>query len=108
MGPGRRADGWRPRAVLAPLNVTPPADMPCGRLVAKPPAPPAKAVPDKPTFPWGVQLIGDRSEVKALAAYHVLQKKHEAILANYQPTIIRTTLAMSAAPIWTRIRIEAD
>jgi hypothetical protein len=49
-----------------------------------------------------------RSEVKALAPYRLLQKKHEAILANYQPTAIRTTLIMNAAPIWTRIRIDAD
>src|SRR5262249_33724623 len=38
----------------------------------------------------------------------MLQKKHEAILANYQPTIIRTTLTMSATPTWTRIRVDAD
>jgi hypothetical protein len=38
-----------------------------------------------------------------------LQKKHEAILGNYQPTVIRTsTVKKRAAPIWTRIRIEAE
>jgi hypothetical protein len=107
---GRRAEEWRPQAALATLNVTAPADMPCGRLVAaKPAAPPAKTVPDKPApLPWAVQLIGDRSETKALAAYQLLQKKHEALLANYQPTILRTALTMSAAPTWTRIRIDAD
>ena len=42
-------------------------------------------------------------------AYRALQKKHEAILGNYQPTVIRTnTVKMSAAPIWTRIRIGAE
>ena len=61
---------------------------------------------DKPTFPWGVQLIGDLSEVKALTAYRALQKKHEAILGSYQPMVIRTT-TVNAALIWTRIRIEA-
>jgi hypothetical protein len=111
---GRRAEEWRPQATPATLNVTAPADMPCDvKIAAKPPAPsvkpvPDKTVPDKPAFPWAVQLIGDRSEVKALAAYRTLQKKHEAILANYQPTILRTALTMSAAPTWTRIRIDAD
>jgi hypothetical protein len=111
---GRRADEWRPQATPATLNVTAPADMPCDvKIAAKPPAPsakvvPDKTVPDKPAFPWAVQLIGDRSEVKALAAYRMLQKKHEAILANYQPTIIRTMLTMSATPTWTRIRVDAD
>src|SRR5262249_37733913 len=41
---------------------------------------PNKEVPNKSTFPWGVQLVGDLSEVKALAAYRALQRKHEAIL----------------------------
>ena len=70
---------------------------------------PNKGVPNKSTSPWGVQLVGGLSEVKALAAYRALQKKHEAILSNHQPTVIRTTtVKKSAVPIWTRIRIEAE
>jgi transglycosylase-like protein with SLT domain len=104
---GRRAEEWRRPAMLATLNVTAPPDMPCERIVAKPPAS-AREAPEKPAFPWGVQLIGDRSEIKALATYRALQKRHEAILGDYQPTIVRTTLKTTAAAIWTRIRIEAD
>jgi hypothetical protein len=81
--------------------------MPCERIVAKSPAS-AREAPEKPAFPWGVQLIGDPSEIKALATYRALQKRHEAILGEYQPTIVRTTLKTTAAAIWTRIRIEAD
>ena len=77
---GRRADEWRPQGTPATLNVTAPADMACAKIAVKFPAP-SKEVLDKPTFPWGVQLIGDLSEVKALAAYRALQKKHEASLA---------------------------
>jgi hypothetical protein len=103
---GRRAQEWRPQATLSTLNVTVPADMRCEKIAARAPMP--KEMPNKDTSPWGVQLIGDRSEVKALAAYRALQKKHEAILGNYQPMVIRTTtVKMSAAPIWTRIRIAA-
>jgi hypothetical protein len=70
---------------------------------------PNKEVPNKSTSPWGVQLVGGLSEVKALAAYRALQKKHEPILSNYQPTVIRTTtVKKNAVPIWTRIRIEAE
>ena len=87
---GRRADEWRPQGTPATLNVTAPADMACAKIAVKFPAP-SKEVLDKPTFPWGVQLIGDLSEVKALAAYRALQKKHEAILGSYQPRVIRTT-----------------
>jgi hypothetical protein len=98
---GRRAEEWRGPAMLATPNVTTPPDMPCERIVS-----PASEPPEKPAFPWGVQLIGDRSEIKALATYRALQKKHEAILGEYQPTIVRTTLKTTAAAIWTRIRIE--
>ena len=104
---GRRAEEWRPQGTPATLNVTAPADMACGKIAAKFPAP-SKEVLDKPAFPWGVQVIGDLSEVKALAAYRALQKKHEAILGSYQPRVIRTTtVKMNAAPTWIRIRIEA-
>jgi hypothetical protein len=105
---GRPTEEWtKPQATLVNLNVTVPAEMPCGKVAVKPPSP-TKDLPDKATFPWAVQLTGDRSEVKALAAYRMLQKKHEAILGNYQPVVIRTTLKMSAVPIWTRVRIEAS
>jgi hypothetical protein len=105
---GRRAEEWRSQGTLSTLNVTIPEDMPCEKIAARIPMP-NKEVPNKSASPWGVQLVGDLSEVKALAAYRALQKKHEAILGNYQPTVIRTTtVKMSAAPIWTRIRIEAE
>jgi hypothetical protein len=87
--------------------LTVPAEGPCGKVAVKPP-PPTKDLPDKASSPWVVQLTGDRSEVKALAAYRMLQKKHEAILGNYEPVVIRTILKMGAAPIWTRVRIEAN
>jgi len=104
---GRRAEEWKPQAKLSSVNVTVPADMPCERIAARAPMP--NELPNKATSPWGVQLIGDRSEVNALAAYRALQKKHEAILGNHQPMVVRTTTAkMSAAPIWTRIRIGAE
>jgi Transglycosylase SLT domain/SPOR domain len=101
---GRRAEEWRSKATLSTLNVTVPAGMPCEKIAARTPMP--KEPPSKDTSFWGVQLIGDPSEVKALAAYRALQKKHETILRNYQPMVIRTTtVKMSAAPSWTRIRI---
>jgi SPOR domain len=62
----------------------------------------------KPMSEWGVQLVGDRSEIKALTVYRQLQKKHEAILGSDEPIIIRTTVKVSAAPIWSRVRIGAD
>jgi hypothetical protein len=105
---GRRAEEWRPQVTLSTLNVTIPADMPCEKIAARAPMP-SKEASIKSTSPWGAQLIGDVSEVKALAAYRALQKKHGAILGNYQPMVIRTTtVKMTTAPTWTRIRVEAE
>lgn len=103
---GRRAEEWRPQSTLATLTVTAPVDMLCSKIAAKLRTP-IKQVPDE--LPWSVQLIGDHSEIKALAAYRALQKKHEAILGDYQPMIIRAAaLKMSIAPTWIRIRIGAE
>jgi hypothetical protein len=48
------------------------------KLVAKP-QPPSVVVQPKPTSDWGVQLVGDRSKITALAVYRQLQKKHQSI-----------------------------
>src|SRR5262249_34655531 len=82
------------------------AQIQTAKLVAKPQSPSAVGRP-KPTE-WGVQLVGDRSEITALAVYRQLQKRHEAILGGYEPVVIRTTVKMSSAPIWNRVRIAAD
>jgi hypothetical protein len=106
---GRSVHEWA-RPDQKSLTVTTSTEMPCAqtaKLVAKPQSPPTTVQP-KPPSDWGVQLIGDRSETKALAVYHQLQKKHEAILGSYEPVIIRTTLRVSAGPIWSRVRVEAD
>jgi hypothetical protein len=43
-----------------------------------------------------------------MTIYLQLQRKHEALLGIYQPDIVRTTLRPGTAPIWTRVRIDAD
>jgi SPOR domain len=92
------------------MTLTVPREMSCvetAKLVVKPQSPPAASQP-KPTAPWVVQLVGDRSEIRALTLYRQLQKKHEALLRNYEPVIIRTTLKAGVAPIWTRVRIDTN
>jgi hypothetical protein len=104
---GRSVQEWA-RPDQKSLTVTTRTEMPCvltAKLVAKPQSPPT-AVQQKSD--WGVQLIGDRSEIKALTVYRQLQKKHEAILGRFEPVIIRTTIRVSAGPIWSRVRIDAE
>jgi len=112
---GHSAQEWaRPQPQLATLTI--PMDIPCtetAKLVAtaKPaakPQPPSSAAQASPTSAWGVQLIGDRSEAKALATYYQLQKKHQGILGGYQPVVLRTTLRGTAVAIWSRVRIDAN
>jgi hypothetical protein len=56
------------------------------------------------TAPWGLQLVGDSSETRALAAYRNLQKKHAFILGDRVPLILRTQ--GGRGPIrWVRIRV---
>jgi hypothetical protein len=104
---GRSAQEWA-RPDQEALTITLPREMSCAEtatLFARPQTPPAFAQA-KQTPEWVVQLVGDRSEIKALATYRQLQIKHEALLGTHEPDIVRTTVG--AAPIWTRVRIDAS
>ena len=106
---GRSAQEWaQPDQNFFTVAIS--KEIPCAhsvKLVARAQSPPSVIQPN-PASTWGVQLTGDRSELKALAAYRQLQKKHDEILGNYEPVIIRTVIRLSAAPIWTRVRVDAD
>jgi hypothetical protein len=56
---------------------------------------------------WGVQLVGDKSELKALAAYRELRKKYAAILSPYKPTVLHTPNGPKGA-VWHRVRVGTD
>jgi Transglycosylase SLT domain/SPOR domain len=104
---GRSAQDWaRPDQKYLTSTEISCEQMQTAKLIAKP-QPASAAVQPKPTSEWGVQLVGDRSEITALAAYRQLQKKHAAILGGYEPVIIRTTGKVSSAAIWSRVRIAA-
>src|SRR5438874_8758664 len=102
---GRSVQEWA-RPDQKSLTVTIPTEMSCAeiqtaKLVAKPQSRSAVVQP-KPMSEWGVQLVGDRSEIKALTVYRQLQKKHEAILGGYEPIVIRTTVKLSAVMTFAR------
>ena len=107
---GRSAQEWaRPdqKSLTSTISTEISCDqMQTAKLVPKPQASSA-IVPQKPTSEWGVQLVGDRSEITALANYRQLQKKHSAILGGYEPVIVRTTGKTGFAPIWSRVRVAA-
>jgi hypothetical protein len=119
---GHSAEEWmRPPSTGVVLSIAAPPEMPCVdpdmRIVklqssAQPEA--AKAVgpataegaPEQAALTWGVQLIGDRSELNAMVAFRLLQKRHDAILRSYEPVLIRTVIGGGTAAIWNRVRIE--
>jgi Transglycosylase SLT domain/SPOR domain len=106
---GRPAEEWRsPQANV--WNIAIQGDAPCVETAERPAKSaiaPAVAQ-QKSIATWAVQLVGDRSEMSALASYNRLRKKHEAILGVQKPVVVRTTLGMSSIAIWHRIRIEAN
>src|SRR5215831_18123704 len=83
---GRSVQEWT-RPDQKHLTVTTPTEMSCAQIqTAKlQPQSPSAVVRAKPTSDWGVQLVGDRSEITALAVYRQLHKKYEAILGGYEP-----------------------
>ena len=105
---GRSAQEWVHLDQSA-LSVTIPKEMSCTESVMPlvKPQPSLNAVQPKPTA-WVVQLIGDSSESRALTMYRHLQKKHQALLGSYPPVLVRTTLRAGVAPIWSRVRVDAD
>src|SRR6266849_6627260 len=84
---GRSVQEWA-RSQPESLTLTIPPEISCANTVkvAATPQSPAAAVAQPKTAPiWVVQLIGERSEIKALTMYRQLQRKHEALLGIYEP-----------------------
>jgi hypothetical protein len=55
--------------------------------------------------PWGLQLIGNWSEAKALSDYKQLQKRFSSVLGDRAPMIIRSQMAGHGSAPWYLIRV---
>jgi hypothetical protein len=106
---GHAIEEWiRPGLSEVPIGA--PADSPCRdptQRVAITKLASAK-VGKTTALAWGIQLIGDRSEVKAVAAYRALQTRHVDILGPYQPIVARTMGGAGTGIVWNRVRVLAD
>jgi soluble lytic murein transglycosylase-like protein len=111
---GHAVDDWR----SAPAHQWDPAlpeAIPCARLVklladnpepiSSRDTPDAAPVTDPARAPWGLQLIGDRSQASALAAYYQLQKTYKAVLGGLEPLVLRSRAGRG--DYWYRIRVAA-
>ena len=55
--------------------------------------------------PWGLQLIGDRSEARALADYRKLQQRFPHVLGDREALVLRSRLAGRGSATWYRVRV---
>jgi hypothetical protein len=81
------------------------------REASLPPHQPAPGKADAATAeraawaPWGLQLTGNWSEARALAAYRDLQKKFPAILGDRPPLVLRGAMPGRGTAAWYRVRV---
>jgi hypothetical protein len=62
---------------------------------------------DSPPRPaWGVQLIGNSSQIAALASFYKLQKTYASVLGSHEPLVLRSSAGRNA--FWYRVRVGAD
>jgi hypothetical protein len=57
---------------------------------------------------WSLQLIGDASETRALAAYGSLRNKFPGILGSRPPVVIKRQLGGRSRAFWYQIRIAEN
>jgi hypothetical protein len=101
---GHSAIEWRSALAELPLEAAP-ADR-CSNVPedAVPQAQPKSIVTTKlGEPPWGVQLVGDKSEIGALAAFHRMQAAYLGVLGSRKPIIIKSAVGRSA--FWYRVRV---
>jgi hypothetical protein len=106
---GRSVDDWSRQGVKDSDSLGPKV-IPCieiARLFAPSGRPPIgiRVIATAATGPWGLQLVGDWSENRALADYRKLQQRFPAILGDKQPLVLRGKMAGRGSAVWYRIRV---
>ena len=60
-----------------------------------------------PVAPWGVQLAGDFSKDRALAAFSHARDRYARVLGDAQPMVIGTLLRSRGTRAFYRVRVPA-
>jgi hypothetical protein len=55
--------------------------------------------------PWGLQLISNSSEIKALAEYKQLQKRYQSVLGDRAPLVLKKQLGGRGPSTWYFVRV---
>jgi hypothetical protein len=101
---GRAAESW----VGVPEEI--PHDRPQGPCIQATKSPPKVeshiSVEEKANWgPWGLQLISDSSEQKALAEYKQLQKRYQSVLGDRAPLVLKRQLGGRGPSTWYLVRV---
>lgn len=101
---GRSADEWIGASLQ--LQQFEPVVGSCAELARQSPAKvesqQARANPD---MAWGLQLIGDASETKALNEYTQLQRRYRSVLGDHAPTVVKKALGGRGPSAWYFVRV---
>ncbi|HKA74303.1 MAG TPA: lytic transglycosylase domain-containing protein [Xanthobacteraceae bacterium] len=109
---GRSADDWAAQGASganAPLSA--PARS-CTTIVAalrRAPLPTREPEPDveAPFAPWGVQLAGNFSKDRALAAFNQQRARYAGVIGDVRPMVIGTRLRSRGTSTFYRVRVPA-
>ncbi len=101
---GRAAESW----VGVPGEL--PHDRPQGPCIQATKSPPKVesniSVEENANWaPWGIQLISDSSEQKALAEYKQLQKRYQSVLGDRAPLVLKRQLGGRGPSTWYFVRV---
>jgi Transglycosylase SLT domain/SPOR domain len=70
--------------------------------------PPAEAMEEAPLAPWGVQLAGNFSKDRALAAFAQARQRYAKVLGEVRPMVIGTRLLSRGTQTFYRVRVPAE
>jgi Transglycosylase SLT domain/SPOR domain len=101
---GRRVEEWMGVSTEMPFD---PPTGPCAQVAkrASPPAEHHMVDVNVDLAPWGLQLIGDSSESRALSAYADLQKRYRSVLGDRAPTVLKRPMGGRGPSTWYFVRV---
>jgi len=115
---GRSADDWlamKPGEPEPAAKSKRPAPRSCATVVAGlrlpgRPAPQAagEEITEAPFAPWGIQLAGNFSKERALAAFARVRDRYAGVIGDARPMIIGTRLRNRGTQVFYRVRLPAE
>jgi hypothetical protein len=104
---GRDADEWT-EADPPPEGSSVSTEASCLVVLAALNRPSADEIPVGPLAPWGVQVAGNFSKSRAMAAYERARRTFGPIVGDVRPMVIGTRLRWRGTRAFYRVRIPAE